>query len=403
MEPNQTPVQTPPPAPMPASAPMAAAPIAVVPSVVYAGFWKRFLAILCDSIVLGAIMFAIGFVVVILVPHGFAAQALLAILFLLAWLLYPALMESSKHQATVGKMLVGIKVTSMNGGRISFARALGRNAGKVVSQTILFIGYLMAAFTEKKQALHDIMAQTLVVTVKPISAGRVILVLFAPFIVGALVMFLLGAYISSAIFGALAFPGMTQHMPSDDSSLFVPDSSSGTPLSGDGTSPDQTSSDTAPSAPTVPAGALPAGFDTGKTGPETSAGPALLQVDDDGFFSNSFWIEVYMPNLADFTSSDTNNAHITVSHVYDMTGKDVYDPTSTFETGDFFTAVNFSEDTEGALTYYDGTRTVNLKDGTTIDPTTLASVSGTLSLSYTDVNGKAVTGSYPFTITAPKK
>jgi uncharacterized RDD family membrane protein YckC len=72
-------------------------------------------------------------------------------------------MESSRHQATLGKKALGIIVTDMNGNRISFARANARFFGKWVSGMIMNIGYLMAAFTEKKQALHDILASCLVV------------------------------------------------------------------------------------------------------------------------------------------------------------------------------------------------------------------------------------------------
>jgi uncharacterized RDD family membrane protein YckC len=72
-------------------------------------------------------------------------------------------MESSTSQATIGKMLMGIKVTDMNGHRISFARASGRFFGKALSKLIVYIGFIMAAFTEKKQGLHDILAKTLVI------------------------------------------------------------------------------------------------------------------------------------------------------------------------------------------------------------------------------------------------
>ncbi|HXI44099.1 MAG TPA: RDD family protein, partial [Bryobacteraceae bacterium] len=72
-------------------------------------------------------------------------------------------MESSHYQATLGKKALGIIVTDMNGNRISFARANGRFFGKWVSGMIMNIGYLMAAFTEKKQALHDLLAGCLVV------------------------------------------------------------------------------------------------------------------------------------------------------------------------------------------------------------------------------------------------
>jgi uncharacterized RDD family membrane protein YckC len=77
--------------------------------------------------------------------------------------LYFALMESSAKGATLGKMALGIKVTDLTGSKISFGRATGRYFGKIISGAILYIGYIMAGFTQQKQALHDIMAGTLVI------------------------------------------------------------------------------------------------------------------------------------------------------------------------------------------------------------------------------------------------
>jgi len=77
--------------------------------------------------------------------------------------IYEAAMESSAKQATVGKMVLGLKVTDLEGHRISFARATGRHFAKLISAMILLIGYIMAGFNERKQALHDMIAGTLVV------------------------------------------------------------------------------------------------------------------------------------------------------------------------------------------------------------------------------------------------
>jgi uncharacterized RDD family membrane protein YckC len=71
-------------------------------------------------------------------------------------------MESSSYQGTLGKMIFGLKVTDLYGNRISFERATGRNFAKILSAMILGIGYLMVAFTERKQGLHDLLAGTLV-------------------------------------------------------------------------------------------------------------------------------------------------------------------------------------------------------------------------------------------------
>ena len=81
----------------------------------------------------------------------------------LAKWIYEASMESSARQATVGKMALALKVTDLEGRRISFARASGRHFAKYISGMILLIGYIMAGFTERKQALHDMIAGTLVV------------------------------------------------------------------------------------------------------------------------------------------------------------------------------------------------------------------------------------------------
>ena len=121
--------------------------------VTYAGFWKRVAALLIDSVVVSA---ATG--ILTAVTFGMAWFSI----FLLPWV-YEAIMLSSEKQATVGKMVLGIVVTDVNGGRITFARATGRHFAKWLSALILGIGFLMVAFTEKKQALHDMIADTLVV------------------------------------------------------------------------------------------------------------------------------------------------------------------------------------------------------------------------------------------------
>jgi uncharacterized RDD family membrane protein YckC len=82
--------------------------------------------------------------------------------FLLIWL-YEALLTSSSMQATPGKMVFGLRVTTVDGERIGFGRATGRFFGKIGSGAIAYIGFIMVGFTERKQGLHDMMASTLVV------------------------------------------------------------------------------------------------------------------------------------------------------------------------------------------------------------------------------------------------
>jgi uncharacterized RDD family membrane protein YckC len=154
------------PAPYPAVAPAA--------GVRYGGFWIRVVAAIIDAIILrvvvapvGLIFGALGFAGGMMtgLPHrGLAllgGGVTLILLFFGAWL-YEAFMESSSYQATLGKMIFGMKVTDLNGNRISFERATGRHFAKFLSAMILFIGYIMVGLTERKQGLHDLLAGTLV-------------------------------------------------------------------------------------------------------------------------------------------------------------------------------------------------------------------------------------------------
>lgn len=152
----------------------------------YAGFWMRFVAIIIDGIIISiarvflvlpflamlGISFATGIEnfdpenmddLIPFIATVIAAGAALALLSTIMWVLYGTLMEASKYQATVGKLALGLIVTDMNGGKLDFSKALVRNLGKILSNFIFLIGYIMAAFTEKKQGLHDIIAGTLVV------------------------------------------------------------------------------------------------------------------------------------------------------------------------------------------------------------------------------------------------
>jgi uncharacterized RDD family membrane protein YckC len=81
---------------------------------------------------------------------------------LLPWLYYAG-MESSEHQATLGKLALNIRVTDIEGHRIGFLRATVRHIAKILSGMLLMIGYIMIAFTAKKQGLHDLIAGCLVV------------------------------------------------------------------------------------------------------------------------------------------------------------------------------------------------------------------------------------------------
>jgi uncharacterized RDD family membrane protein YckC len=151
----------------------------------HAGFWKRLAAYIIDAIILyipqmliekmfgvdaakdalqQAATNAAGDTHVIMAAQAQFYSTMwpaLLLTFVIGWL-YFALCESSVWQATPGKLALGMRVTDMQGRRISLPRALGRYLAKILSALILFIGFLMVAWTRRKQGLHDMIADTLV-------------------------------------------------------------------------------------------------------------------------------------------------------------------------------------------------------------------------------------------------
>src|SRR5579859_5753744 len=138
-----------------------------------AGFWIRFVAAIIDYICIQVVVFPVSFIfglVVGLIGGRDSAGALQMVagfggvfIGLLFPFVYEAWMTSSSKQATLGKLALGIKVIGEDGQGISFARATGRHFAKYISAIILCMGYIMAGFTDRKRALHDMMAGTYVV------------------------------------------------------------------------------------------------------------------------------------------------------------------------------------------------------------------------------------------------
>lgn len=152
----------------------------------YGDFWLRFVAYLLDSLIMGFAVIALFIPLAAITGaaahlriledaprHGqinpAMVAAILSVVFtfvgaalLITWL-YHAYFESSSWQATPGKRVVNLYVTDLNGQPISFLNATGRHFAKIITGLIpLLLGYIMAAFTERRQALHDMIAGTLV-------------------------------------------------------------------------------------------------------------------------------------------------------------------------------------------------------------------------------------------------
>ena len=177
---------------------------------IYAGFWRRFAAAWLDFILVYIAMLVVAIPLVFL---GDAFAALAQIAMVVVFWLYFALQHSSARQATLGKRAFGIKVTDGSGERISFLRATGRYFATWVSYILLAIGYLMAAFTGKKQALHDMMANTVVVrsdaTAEAVQSGGGTMKLT----VGVwLVVLLIGPIPMIGILAAIAIPAYQDYL-----------------------------------------------------------------------------------------------------------------------------------------------------------------------------------------------
>lgn len=126
----------------------------------YAGFWRRFAAWAIDY----ALVFLGSAVLAILAfLAGLSDRTpLMLVATLVLYFSYCALLESSSWQATIGKRLLGLKVTNLRGERIGFARAATRFFAELLSGLTLCLGYLLIVVTRRRQALHDLIAGTLV-------------------------------------------------------------------------------------------------------------------------------------------------------------------------------------------------------------------------------------------------
>jgi len=133
--------------------------------VAYGGFWIRVVAYIIDGILLtivcGVVDRLLG--INILASDWDHYDPMANVISLVIGWLYFALLESSERGATVGKMVMGLRVVTSDGQRLSFMNATGRYFAKILSAIILCIGFIMVAFTDKKRGLHDIIAGTLVI------------------------------------------------------------------------------------------------------------------------------------------------------------------------------------------------------------------------------------------------
>ena len=125
----------------------------------YAGFLRRLVALVLDLI----FIFPLFIIIALYAPESIIKSEFSNLIFPFVFWLYYVVMEGSAKHATLGKMIMGIVVTDLNGEGVSFEEAAARNLFKIVSKLTFGIGYLMVLFTIRSQALHDKMAKCLVI------------------------------------------------------------------------------------------------------------------------------------------------------------------------------------------------------------------------------------------------
>lgn len=342
----------------------------------YAGFWARFAALLVDIAILTIFGLVIGIASAV---GGPAAMTIGQIVFSIVYLLYWPVMESSYRQATFGKSLLGIQVTDLDGARVSFVRAFLRNIAKIISSIPLSIGFLLAAFTARKQALHDIITKCLVVRAGPSH--------FVKAIAAAAGGLVIAIGCGAAYFYYVFMPQMTNEVAGA-----MQEAVKGAPAakSAPATPPVPKAPPSARVADIAPKpGGAAADFDTlagpALTGLEkpgtTRAGPAILELST--FFPTSIWVKVHLPAIKDLDIAPA--PEITVTGVLDASGQNYYDAASGFEKGMFLSARLSSDSTP--VPHLSGQRDVHIKPG--LSEKTLQKIEGQLRITL-PVEAKAI-------------
>jgi len=135
------------------------------PKILRAGFWRRTAAFMLDYLIVFLGLF-VAFAFLGAITRGFSresAESLGALVGVLVYWLYFVNSESGPRQATIGKRTLSIKVVGFDGKRISFGKASGRHFAKILSSLTMGIGFVMCVFTKRKQCLHDMASNCLVI------------------------------------------------------------------------------------------------------------------------------------------------------------------------------------------------------------------------------------------------
>ncbi|MDX8400478.1 MAG: RDD family protein [Gallionellaceae bacterium] len=325
----------------------------------YAGFWVRFAAYLLDVAIILFLTLAITLGATFV---GEAGVMIAGVATLLINLLYFPVMESSQRQATFGKSLCGIKVTDLDGKQLTFLRSLLRNIAKILSAIPFCIGFLLAAFTGRKQALHDMLANCLVVRTTPSQLLKVLLmaVLGIALTLGSGAAYFYYVYLPQM---GNPFTGMMQ------------DASNSIPAAHQPTKVIPAHSELKPANTDAKfdslIGPTLSGFDDIGM---TKVGQAILELSK--IIGDSVWVYVHLP----LSKGDTQAiAEVTVTSVVDRSGKNYYDSDSNLEQGSFYLSPHLNTKSS-PIHHLAGIRTVHITPG--LSDQTLQKIEGKIRISF---------------------
>ena len=285
----------------------------------YAGLWYRFVAFFIDWTLIALIVASV-FPVVAYAGKGFGGFHQVTVFIVtgsflaFVYLLYFPIMESSGPQAGIGKRLTGIRVSCERKEHVSFVRAFLRNLMRVLSAFLLGAGFFMAGFTAKRQTLHDMITGCVVLRYKAVRGLRVILL----FVLCLTALFAGWTLLEEPIRQEVFREGLGSDAPLIPASIPADGKKEPEPVHLSESEYDDL---------------LHSGETRFESGDGMSLGPIALKLSKfwDRKDNPSLWIEVRMIPLPNF-NLNAKLARIVIDHVWDFSGKDIYNPDSKFET-----------------------------------------------------------------------
>lgn len=362
--------------------------VAATENLGYAGFWQRSLASLIDGAILSFILMVLLVAAVLFgKSSGQVGTFVLAaqLIWVLVGVLYFALGESSSAQATWGKRICGISLMRLDGGQVSFMRALGRYFAKILSSLILGVGFLMVGFTQKKQGLHDFVAGTVVIKRTSPRIWQGIVTLVVVWIIMAVSGGITAQVFVTDLLESFVEVSGGSKIPLSFSDFFSSKSVQTEPIT-KSSAASVTEEEYEQYVSSDP-GSLSLNTVSAYKGSRTLVGPMVLAY-------QSFWIDVIAPMIPNIDSAQASS-RVIIHHIWSKAGKDIYDPESPYEQDASYSNLQFEKRDE-PIAHFHANRNLHIIDGAY--ESSISKIEGVLSLKLPLKGGGSFTRTYPFVL-----